>query len=232
MLPLGTTAPDFRLPDTNGKIVSRDDFKNASALLVMFICNHCPYVKHVRGELAKLGRDYQAKGVGIVAINSNDAKNYPDDNLEKMKEEVALAGYTFPYLFDETQSVAKAYRAACTPDIYLFDKNQKLVYRGQLDESRPRKRDSCDRKRFSRCARCCSRWETSFRKSNRPAWVATSSGSRATRRIIRLSMNFLGIEIGGTKLQLVVGNESATIHERFRFSVSAGEGAKGIRAAN
>ena len=138
MLPLGTTAPDFKLPDTNGKIVSRDDFKNAPALLVMFICNHCPYVKHVRGELAKLGRDYQAKGVGIVAISSNDTQNYPDDSPEKMKEEAASAGYTFPYLFDETQSVAKAYRAACTPDIYLFDKNQKLVYRGQLDESRPR----------------------------------------------------------------------------------------------
>lgn len=137
MLPLGTTAPDFKLPDTNGKIVSRDDFKGAPALLVLFICNHCPYVKHIRAELAQLGRDYQAKGVGVVAINSNDAKNYPDDSPEKMKQEVKAAGYTFPYLYDETQSVAKAYRAACTPDIFLFDKNLNLVYRGQLDKSRP-----------------------------------------------------------------------------------------------
>lgn len=137
MLPLGTTAPDFQLPDTNGKTVSLAGFKGAPALLVLFICNHCPYVKHVRGELANLGRDYQAKGVGIVAINSNDAKNYPDDNPEKMRQETKSAGYTFPYLYDETQSVAKAYRAACTPDIFLFDKNLKLVYRGQLDDSRP-----------------------------------------------------------------------------------------------
>jgi peroxiredoxin len=137
MLPLGTTAPDFQLPDTNGKIVSLADFKGAPALLVLFICNHCPYVKHIRAELAELGRDFLAKGVAIVAISSNDAKNYPDDSPEKMKQEVKSAGYTFPYLYDETQSVAKAYRAACTPDIFLFDKNQKLVYRGQLDESRP-----------------------------------------------------------------------------------------------
>jgi peroxiredoxin len=137
MLALGTTAPDFQLPDPNGKIISRDDFKGAPALLVLFICNHCPYVKHIRHELAQLGQDYQAKNVAIVAINSNDAKNYPDDSPEKMKLEVKSAGYTFPYLYDETQSVAKAYRAACTPDIFLFDKNFKLVYRGQLDRSRP-----------------------------------------------------------------------------------------------
>ena len=137
MLPLGTTAPDFQLPDTNGKMVSLADFKGAPALLVLFICNHCPYVKHIRAELAELGRNYQAKGVAIVAISSNDAKNYPDDSPEKMKQEVKSAGYTFPYLYDETQAVAKAYRAACTPDIFLFDKNQKLVYRGQLDSSRP-----------------------------------------------------------------------------------------------
>ncbi len=137
MLPLGTVAPDFQLPDTTGKIVSLADFQGAPALLVLFICNHCPFVKHVRAELANLGREYPAKGVGIVAINSNDAKNYPDDSPEKMKQEIKSAGYTFPYLFDETQSVAKAYRAACTPDIFLFDKNLKLVYRGQLDDSRP-----------------------------------------------------------------------------------------------
>ena len=137
-LPLGTKAPDFRLPDTNGKTVSLSDFANAPALLVMFICNHCPYVIHIRSEIAKLAREYQAKGVAVVAISSNDAVNYPADNPQKMKDEARNAGYNFPYLFDETQEVAKAYRAACTPDFFLFDQNQKLVYRGQFDDSRPR----------------------------------------------------------------------------------------------
>jgi len=137
MPPLGTAAPDFRLPDTNGKTVSLADFKNAPALLVIFMCNHCPYVKHIRQGLAQMGRDYLSKGAAIVGINSNDAANYPADSPAKMKEEMQVAGYTFPYLYDETQAVAKAYRAACTPDIYLFDKNKKLVYRGQFDDSRP-----------------------------------------------------------------------------------------------
>ena len=137
MLPLGTPAPDFRLPDTNGKTVSLVDFKNAPALVVLFICNHCPFVKHIRQGLAQFGRDYQAKGVAIVAINSNDTTTYPADSPAKMKEEVQSAGYTFPYLFDENQTVAKACRAACTPDIFLFDTQQKLVYRGQFDSSRP-----------------------------------------------------------------------------------------------
>jgi peroxiredoxin len=137
MLPLGTAAPDFRLPDTNGKSVALSDFKNAPALLVIFMCNHCPYVKHIRQGLAQLGRDYLPKGVAMVGINSNDVANYPADSPAKMKEEVKSAGYTFPYLYDETQAVAKAYRAACTPDIYLFDRAQKLVYRGQFDDSRP-----------------------------------------------------------------------------------------------
>jgi peroxiredoxin len=137
MLPLGTAAPDFRLPDTTGKIVSPADFKNAPALLVMFICNHCPYVIHIRPGLAQLGRDYLPKGVAIVAMNANDANNYPADSPARMKDEVKTAGYTFPYLFDETQAVAKAYRAACTPDLFLFDRAQKLVYRGQFDDSRP-----------------------------------------------------------------------------------------------
>ena len=137
MLPLGTTAPDFKLPDTNGKTVSPADFKDKSALLVLFICNHCPYVKHIRTGLAELGRDYASRNVAIVGINSNDVANYPDDSPAKMKEEVQSARYTFPYLYDESQAVAKAYRAACTPDIYLFDKNRKLVYRGQFDDSRP-----------------------------------------------------------------------------------------------
>jgi len=135
MLPLGTPAPDFRSPDTNGKIISLSDFRG-KPVLVMFICNHCPFVKHIRAELAKIGRDYQSR-VGIVGINSNDIENYPDDSPAKMKEEVKSAGYTFPYLFDEMQTVAKKYRAACTPDFYLFDTEHRLVYRGQLDDSRP-----------------------------------------------------------------------------------------------
>ncbi|HEX7619092.1 MAG TPA: thioredoxin family protein [Verrucomicrobiae bacterium] len=137
MLPLGTTAPDFRLPDTNGKTAALADFKDKAALLVIFMCNHCPYVKHIRGGLAQLARDYLPRGAAIVGINSNDAANYPEDSPAKMKEEVKSAGYLFPYLYDETQAAAKAYRAACTPDIYLFDKNRKLVYRGQFDDSRP-----------------------------------------------------------------------------------------------
>jgi peroxiredoxin len=137
MLPLGTSAPEFRLPDTGGKMVALADFKAAPALLVLFICNHCPYVKHIRSGLAAVGREYQQRGVAIVAISSNDAENYPEDGPEKMRQEAKAAGYVFPYLYDETQSVAQAYRAACTPDIFLFDKDRKLVYRGQFDDSRP-----------------------------------------------------------------------------------------------
>jgi len=137
MLPLGTAAPDFKLPDTTGKLVALADFANAPALLVAFICNHCPYVKHIRRGLADFAREYQAKGVAIVAINSNDVKNYPDDSPAKMAEEVKLAGYSFPYLYDESQKVARAYQAACTPDFFLFDRARKLVYRGQMDDSRP-----------------------------------------------------------------------------------------------
>ncbi len=137
MLPLGTSAPDFCLPDTRGQMVALADFKSAPALLILFICNHCPYVKHIRSALADLARQYQQRGVAIAAINSNDVQNYPDDSPEKMKQEVRAAGYVFPYLYDEAQSVAKAYRAACTPDIFLFDGKRKLVYRGQFDDSRP-----------------------------------------------------------------------------------------------
>jgi peroxiredoxin len=137
MTPLGASAPDFRLPDTTGTVVSRDDVAAAPALLVMFICNHCPYVKHVREALAAFAREYQQKGLAIVAINSNDVTSYPDDSPEKMVEEVAAAGYPFPYLFDASQAVAKAYGAACTPDFFLFDAARRLVYRGQFDDSRP-----------------------------------------------------------------------------------------------
>jgi peroxiredoxin len=137
MLALGTSAPDFRLPDTNGQLVSLDAFRDAPALLVGFICNHCPYVKHIRRELARLASEYQRKGVAVVGINSNDAANYPDDSPEMMVREKAEVGYTFPYLYDETQAVARAYRAACTPDFCVFDKDRRLVYRGQLDGSRP-----------------------------------------------------------------------------------------------
>ena len=137
MLPLCTTAPAFSLPGSSGKTVSLSEFKDAKALLVMFICNHCPYVKHVADGLAKLTKEYQARGVAIVGINSNDAAAYPDDSPEKMKEEVKLRGYTFPYLIDKEQAAAKDYRAACTPDFFLFDQKRKLVYRGQMDSSRP-----------------------------------------------------------------------------------------------
>ena len=137
MLELGTAAPDFALPDVvSGKTVRRDDFRGQKGLLVMFICTHCPYVKHIEKELAQLGVDYEGK-LGIVAISSNDANNYPDDNPEGLKKQAQRMGFKFPYLYDESQAVARAYRAACTPDIYLFDSDFKLVYRGQFDTSRP-----------------------------------------------------------------------------------------------
>lgn len=137
MLPLGTAAPDFSLPDTAGRTVSLADFKDSPALLVIFMCNHCPYVQHVADGLAKLAKDYQQRGVAVVGINSNDTATHPEDSPAKMADEVRQRGYTFPYLFDETQQVAKAYRAACTPDFFLFDSQRKLVYRGQMDDSRP-----------------------------------------------------------------------------------------------
>jgi peroxiredoxin len=137
MLELGTKAPDFSLPDTEGNTVSLSDFKDAPSLLVIFLCNHCPYVKHVRHELAKLGREYQGKGLAVVGISSNDVATHPDDSPERMRQEKAEVGYTFPYLYDETQDVAKAYQAACTPDFFVFDGERRLVYRGQLDDSRP-----------------------------------------------------------------------------------------------
>ncbi len=140
MLELGTPLPPFALPDTvSGRIVGDADFAAAPALLVMFLCNHCPFVKHIRAGLAALGKDYGPRSVGIVAISSNDVQNYPDDSPAKMAIEAREAGYTFAYLYDESQAVAKAFRAACTPDFFLFDRTKKLVYRGQLDDSRPSK---------------------------------------------------------------------------------------------
>lgn len=142
MLPLGTIAPDFELPDFNGHTVSRKDVSGSAGLLVVFMCNHCPYVKHVAKELVRISNQYSPLGIGIVGISSNDIVSHPEDAPEKMKEEAELQGYRFPYLFDETQAVAKAYRAACTPDFFLFDSDLRLVYRGQMDDSRPKTGDS------------------------------------------------------------------------------------------
>jgi peroxiredoxin len=138
MLNLATKAPNFELPDVvTGNIVTLSNAKGANATVVMFICNHCPYVKHVNSELVKLANDYTNRGISLIAISSNDAVAYPEDSPAKMKEHAQQVGYTFPYLYDETQEVAKAYDAACTPDFYIFDKDLTLVYRGQLDDSRP-----------------------------------------------------------------------------------------------
>ena len=134
---LGHRAPDFALPDTTGQLVRLSDFADSPALLVMFICNHCPYVVHLRFELAELTRTYIAKGVAVVGINSNDTERYPADGPEAMVREKANQRYAFPYLLDATQEVAKAYGAACTPDFFLYDAQRRLVYRGQFDDSRP-----------------------------------------------------------------------------------------------
>ena len=138
MLPLGTLAPDFKLLDTvSGQMLSLNELKSDKATVIMFICNHCPFVKHVDEEIVGLAKDYQAKGVSFIAISSNDVENYPQDSPELMKVEAEKVGYTFPYLYDESQEVAKSYQAACTPDFYVFDAELKCVYRGQLDDSRP-----------------------------------------------------------------------------------------------
>lgn len=139
MIALGTKAPDFTLPGTvSGRMMSLSELKSDRATVVMFICNHCPYVKHINSELVKFGNDYKAKGVSLVAISSNDVQQYPDDGPEAMKDAAESLGYPFPYLFDETQEVARAYNAACTPDFYIFDGNLDLVYRGQFDGARPK----------------------------------------------------------------------------------------------
>jgi peroxiredoxin len=138
MAPLGTPAPAFSLPDvTSGQTVRLEDFSGRDVLLVLFLCRHCPYVKHVEKELARIGRDYARKNLGIVAISSNDAEQYPDDSPAGLAHQAQQAGFGFPYLYDETQAVAKSFGAACTPDFFLFDKGRRLIYRGQLDDSRP-----------------------------------------------------------------------------------------------
>ncbi len=138
MLALGTPAPEFSLPDVvSGTTISLANYADAPALLVIFMCNHCPYVKHVADQIAQLAREYQARGVAIVGINANDVEEYPEDSPEHMLDEAKRRGYSFPYLYDETQEVAKAYQAACTPDFYVFDKDHRLAYRGQMDDSRP-----------------------------------------------------------------------------------------------
>ncbi|MCE2726901.1 MAG: thioredoxin family protein [Planctomycetaceae bacterium] len=137
MLPLGTVAPDFDLPNVDGRMVNYAAAAGPQGTVVMFICNHCPFVKHVADELARLGREFIPRGVGFVAISSNDVASHPADSPEQMVREAEDRGYPFPYLYDETQEVAKAYHAACTPDFYVFDAGRKLVYRGQLDPSRP-----------------------------------------------------------------------------------------------
>jgi peroxiredoxin len=138
MLELQTYAPPFDLPDYQGKRYQVSDFKSAKGLVVAFICHHCPYVRHIRSEFANFTREYQAQGLAIVAIASNDTYAYPEDGPDGMREEAQAAGYSFPYLFDETQSVANAYKAACTPDLYLFDGRQRLFYRGRFDASTPK----------------------------------------------------------------------------------------------
>lgn len=137
MAPLGMEAPDFELPDPQGNRYSLQDFADAPALLVVFLCNHCPYVKHIQDELAAFAREYQEKGLAVVGINANDWEQYPDDRPERMAEEKERVGYPFPYLYDESQEVARAYGAACTPDFFLFDAGRRLAYRGQFDDSRP-----------------------------------------------------------------------------------------------
>jgi len=138
MLALGTKAPDFQLPDVvSGKTISLDTFAGKRGLLIMFICRHCPFVKHIQQELAQIGKDYVNTDIGIVAISTNDASKYPDDAPDKLKEMATELGFTFPFCYDESQTTAKAYTAACTPDFFLFDATQQLVYRGQLDDSRP-----------------------------------------------------------------------------------------------
>ncbi len=206
MLPLGTAAPEFELHDTDGSLVSRDQVARRRGLLVIFLCNHCPYVKHVAAELKKVADECLSQGIGVVGISSNDAAAYPDDGPEAMKQEKALRGYAFPYLYDESQSVAKAYHAACTPDFFLFDQELKLVYRGQMDDSRPK----TDRPvtgidlRAAITALLAARHRL---RNRRQAWVATSSGVKGMNRftliprVRGLEVKFLDVLLAAKRRQ-------------------------------
>ena len=154
MLPLGTSAPDFHLPNIDGRGLTFQDVAGSRGTVVMFICNHCPFVKHVADQLAVLGEEYQTQGIGFVAISSNDVATHPADSPEQMVHEAEERGYTFPYLYDESQEIAKKYDAACTPDFYLYDNELKLVYRGQLDDSRPGNGIECDGNDLNYAIKC------------------------------------------------------------------------------
>ncbi len=187
MLGLDTTAPDFALPDAvTGNTVRRDDFKGNKALLVMFICTHCPYVKHIEKGLAALGKEYQDKPLGIVAISSNDVTTHPDDSPAGLKNQAQTFGFVFPYLYDESQAVAHAYKAACTPDIYLFDADFRLVYRGQFDGSRP---GSGSRSQARTCAppSIMSSQMSLYRQISAPRSAATSNGGRERAQFVLVS---------------------------------------------
>jgi peroxiredoxin len=180
MLPLGTIAPDFRLPNIDGQMMSLGEIATGKGLVVMFICNHCPFVKHVAPELVRLTKDYEARGIRFVGISSNDVAAYPADSPEMMKQEAAAQGYTFPYLFDETQQVAQAYRAACTPDFYIFDQAKRFI----AGNSTIRGRGMANRSTVRTCA---GRWISSSAARSSPpisgrASVATSNGSKDTNR--------------------------------------------------
>ncbi|MEZ6112833.1 MAG: thioredoxin family protein [Pirellulaceae bacterium] len=194
MLPLGTKAPDFSLINVDGRTVSLADFKSSRALLIVFMCNHCPFVKHIADELAAIARDYMPQGVGMVGINSNDTSKHPEDSPEQMVHEAEMRGYMFPYLFDEEQEVAQAYKAACTPDFFLFDEDQTLVYRGQGGQQPTGQRNRRDGQRSA--PRSTPYWPTApspIRKC--PASVATSNGGSGSRagvfQSVRRELNVL-----------------------------------------
>ena len=169
MTPLGTRAPEFRLPSTEGGEVALEAVRGERGLVVAFICNHCPFVKHIRGALAEFARDYAAHGINMVAISANDVEAYPQDNLEAMVKEKQVAGYEFPYLLDETQAVAKAYGAACTPDLFLFDADLKLVYRGRFDAATPGNDEPVDGRDLRAAADALLRGETLAAGAQRPS---------------------------------------------------------------
>ena len=184
MLPLGTKAPDFTLVNVDGRLVSLKDFDGAPALLVIFMCNHCPVVLHVADALAEFGAEYTAKGAAIVGISSNDVSKYPADSPEQMVREAEDRGYVFPYLYDETQEVAKAYRAACTPDFFLFDRDGKLVYRGQFDSSRPGNGVPVTGADLRAALRCRAGRRKAERETNAEHWLQHQVDRRQRARLL------------------------------------------------